>query len=1110
MSYLLLVLAAFLAGFLLGRTWHLRSTRKQADPIPELLPPAPTDRDNLPARLHELESVFVPFGSNAAHPSELLSHAQFQEAVALLAAPAVPLDTVMQYVEGANWGLSCAALAALKQRSDRRDMIERVSRHCTNLAAWPLYFALDFLAAEPHVAIGEPLLGAKEWWADNPFMPLMFRDYFVKREAMGDTASFGPDAYLLAPLQREAIRLLLRRIDHRFATTLIEELSDLEPGAEAPGVLSSLGRFWPGATTGESQGPVIEPDAWKQPLTIAESALGQTPPRSLLIAGEPLVGKTSFLKLLADRVAQDGWRVFEAGGADLMAGQIYIGQLEGRIRTVVEELDASRKLIWYVPDIVQLARSGTHQGQSASILDQILPAVSAGRVVIWCEATPASAARLVQIQPSLRSLLDIIGLAPLSARETLSLAADLIKALAGSMAFRFHPDCAALALDTARQFLGGGELPGSVLLLLKLTATRTSDPKTEIAPRQVLETLAQLSGLPVSILDTKERLDLAAIGDFFRAGVVGQEAAVATMVERIAMLKAGLNDPGRPIGVFLFAGPTGTGKTELAKAVATFLFGAAERLIRLDMSEFQTPESIGKILGQATAPADAESLIARVRKQPFSVLLLDEFEKSHPMIWDLFLQVFDEGRLSDAVGQVTNFRHCLIILTSNLGATAHQTLGLGFAPPADVFSAEQVMRAISETYRPEFQNRLDKVIVFHPLTREVMRGILKKELAALLARRGLKDRAWAVEWESSAIEFLLAKGFSAEMGARPLKRAIDQHVVAPLAAIIVEGRFPEGEQFVFMRSDGQAIQVDFVDPDADASGRPESSDAVSAPAPPLAAMILTPAGTAAEAQALDGEYAAIEQALSAAEWEELKARLTADMSAAGFWERHDRFRTLARFALMDRVRAAMETAQALRSRMAGGAPSPRRYAPQLVSRLALQLHLLNEGIKDAIEDAPVEVALAIEPLFAVTSEKQAASEWRDRLSAMYRAWAEKRRMHLGDQGDDGGNRQFLVVSGFGAHRALSREEGLHVLDAPGDSGTRVTARVRLVSVALSDPPVGKQRNAILAALDQAPPSTTIVRRYRDEPPLARSGDGKWRSGRLDLVLQGNFDLCQTL
>src|SRR6202035_4859443 len=280
------------------------------------------------------------------------------------------------------------------------------------------------------------------------------------------------------------------------------------------------------------------------------------------------------------------------------------------------------------------------------------------------------------------------------------------------------------------------------------------------------------------------------------------------------------------------------------------------------MSEFQTHEAISKILGQSSASAiEADSLISRVRKQPFSVVLLDEFEKSHSNVWDLFLQAFDEGRLTDAMGQVADLRHCLIILTSNLGATAHRSIGLGFAPPADEVSKDQVLRAIAPTYRPEFRNRLDKIIVFNPLTRALMRGILKKELAALLERRGLKDRTWAIEWESSALEFLLEKGFSPEMGARPLKRAIDQYLVAPLAAIIVEKRFPEGEQFLFVRSDGNGIQAEFVDPDADVAAIGQTSIEAaggSADPIPLAAVILGPQGTPDEVRGLQTEYAAIE------------------------------------------------------------------------------------------------------------------------------------------------------------------------------------------------------------------------------------------------------------
>ena len=396
----------------------------------------------------------------------------------------------------------------------------------------------------------------------------------------------------------------------------------------------------------------------------------------------------------------------------------------------------------------------------------------------------------------------------------------------------------------------------------------------------MIQTLSQLTGLPASILDNKERVDLAAIRAFFSARVMGQDEAVGAVVERIAMLKAGLNDPGKPIGVFLFAGPTGTGKTELAKTAAEFLFGSAERLIRLDMSELQTPESTVKILGSPETPGDADLLIGRVRKQPFSVVLLDEFEKAHGHVWDLFLQVFDDGRLTDTLGHVADFRHCLIILTTNLGATGHRGSGLGFAPTAEAYTGDHVLRAIGATFRPEFQNRLDKVIVFHPLTRDLMRTILKKELSRVLERRGLKDREWAVEWEASAQEFLLEKGFSPEMGARPLKRAIEQYVIAPLAATIVEKRFPEGDQFVFIRSDGRAIQAEFVDPDGGTAAAAGADGAASPPALPT--MILAPDGSAAEVGVLEAEHAGIAEALGSAEWEDLKERLVGGDAGGGF------------------------------------------------------------------------------------------------------------------------------------------------------------------------------------------------------------------------------------
>ena len=1122
-----LVLAGLVLGFVFRkqiRAWLNRWRKPAAKPVAaaEILPPERFDLQALTGRLYELDKIFGPFGSNAAHPSDLYAQPDFREAVRLLSLRDVPLATVMQYVEGNSWSLSSAALASLRKRPDRNEVTDRVLTQCDHFSPWAMYFALELLfEAEPRVAVGAPLSRAKDWWIENRWMPNVFRDYLARCAVRGDAITFGSSLTAWRVASHEVIRKFLRAVTHPATATLIEELDNIpslpdeldaaNAPAENTSALNAVGRFWKNQQGIEI---LVEPDGWRKPFALAESTLRQHPVRSLLVSGEPMVGKTSFLRLFARRIAADGWSVFEASGADLQADQIYIGQLEGRIRQVVEELGKGCKLIWYIPDIVQLGLSGTHSGQSATMLDQIIPAIAAGRLVVWAEATPKGTARLVRIKPSLRGLFETVTIEPLSQVETLSLASDVIIDMAEQANIRFDPECAKVALDTASQYLGSGGLPGSALLMLKLTAVRAEQTSDVIAPRRVLETLSQLSGLPLSILDTKEQLDLKSIRDFFTARVIGQDEAVQAVVERIAMLKAGLNDPNKPIGVFLFAGPTGTGKTELAKAVSEYLFGSVERMIRLDMSEFQTFDSMSKILGQNSASAmEADSLISRVRKQPFSVILLDEFEKAHPAIWDLFLQAFDEGRLTDAMGLAADLRHCLIIMTSNLGATAHRSLGLGFAPQADVFTKDQVMRAISQTYRPEFQNRLDKVIVFRPLTRELMRGILKKELTELLDRRGLKDRAWAIEWESSALEFLLEKGFSPEMGARPLKRAIDQYVVAPLAAIIVEKRFPEGEQFLFVRSDGTGIKAEFVDPDADMAVTDE--DLPAAPTGPvapaaLASTILAPKGTRAEFETLQAEYEDVERTLQSAEWDGLKEKLAEEIAAADFWNRPDRFDTLARFALMDRVKSAVETANALRGRLGRYSRTPARYSAQLSGRLALQLHLIREGIRDVFDNAPVELALIIEPVFDGAGDRQATLAWCNKLRSMYRAWAGKRRMQILEMPGTAKDKDtpILTVSGFGAHRILAPESGLHVFETSEGGAGRVTARVRLAVVPLGDVPAAKEQKLVAEALDEASRPNAVVRRYREEPPLVRDAAGKWRTGRLDLVLGGEFDLLQ--
>jgi ATP-dependent Clp protease ATP-binding subunit ClpC len=344
------------------------------------------------------------------------------------------------------------------------------------------------------------------------------------------------------------------------------------------------------------------------------------------------------------------------------------------------------------------------------------------------------------------------------------------------------------------------------------------------------------------------------------------------------------------------------------------------------------------------------------------------------------------------------------------------------------------------------------------------------------------------------------------MGARPLRRAIDEHLLAPLAATLVEHRFPAGEQFLFVRSDRRSIQVEFVDPGADAAESDGAGTTLArgaAAEASLARAVLQPTGTAAERALLHARIGAARTKIDGADFEHARKALEATMNEADFWQQPQRFVVLARYALHDRLRVSVNTAASLDARLQRSVRAS-QHSRAIAERLALQLHLVELGLADAEAGRVADVVVTVTPALDGAGNRTDSDLWCARILQMYRAWARRRHMQVSEHRLPEG--EALVIGGYGAWVTLSGEAGLHVLEQDGTA--RISARVRVAADEPADPTSAADRTSTLTRLlAGASASNEVVRRYRDgAAPLVRDAHGGWRTGRFDLVLGGDFDL----
>ena len=327
--------------------------------------------------------------------------------------------------------------------------------------------------------------------------------------------------------------------------------------------------------------------------------------------------------------------------------------------------------------------------------------------------------------------------------------------------------------------------------------------RTEVSERDIAELIGEMTGIPVSRMLTDDEQRLLHIEAELHQRVIGQEAAVTVVADAIRRARAGLKDPTRPTGSFIFVGPTGVGKTELAKALADYLFDREDALVRLDMSEYQERHTVSRIVGAPPGYVgydDGGGLTELVRRRPFRVVLLDEIEKAHPDVFNLLLQVLDDGRITDGQGRTVDFRNTVIIMTSNLGTSAQTQSALGFNSNHRE-QAERAERELKAFFRPEFLNRVDDIVVFDPLSQDELVQIV--DLIAAEESQRLADMGRSLELTDAARRALAADGYDPAFGARPLRRVVQRQIENPLSKRIIAGDFPEGATIRIDHADGE-------------------------------------------------------------------------------------------------------------------------------------------------------------------------------------------------------------------------------------------------------------------------------------------------------------------
>ena len=522
-----------------------------------------------------------------------------------------------------------------------------------------------------------------------------------------------------------------------------------------------------------------------------------------ILIGEPGVGKSAIVEGLALRIvgqeipALEGKRIISLDIASMVAGTTYRGQFEERIKTVIKELNDHPEVILFIDEIHTLMGAGNAQG-SLDAANILKPALARGEVQCIGATTISEYRTSIEKDGALERRFQKVTVQPTTADETYTILTRLSETYGQFHHVQYTQEALRACVNLTDRYITDRQFPDKAIDAMdevgawKGERLEVIGERREITEADVARVVSQMSGVPVQRVAQAEGEQLRQMANVLQQRVIGQEEAVKKIVKAIQRSRMGLRDPRKPIGTFFLLGPTGVGKTHLAQCLAEEMFGNRNAIIRFDMSEYMEKHTVSLLVGAPpgyVAHEDGGKLTEAVRRKPYSIVLFDEIEKAHPDIFNVLLQVMDEGRLTDRQGHIVDFKNTIIILTSNVGTRQLSEFGTGIGFGADNLddkaTERMLTKALQRTFPPEFVNRLDDIIVFHPLSDEALAQILWLELRPFQAR--LEAMGYSLELRDETRQEILRLARDKQFGARPLKRAIQTLIENPLTDKLLAG-----------------------------------------------------------------------------------------------------------------------------------------------------------------------------------------------------------------------------------------------------------------------------------------------------------------------------------